>query len=126
MTLYLPDTNVLIYALAGQKPYGQHLIEWIEKKILRLSAIVAAEFLVGATDDEAKRFELLLATFESLPVDTMVARIAADYRKAFANKGYNLKLPDCLIAATAKLHKTTLVSFNRGDFPMDDITILTL
>lgn len=123
MKLFLVDTNVLVYALAGQKPWANLVQKWIKQKELALSAIVVTEFLSGATDEEAKIFEALLDKFGSLPVDTATARLAADYRKKFLAKGRKLPLPDCLIAATAKLYKATLVTFNTADYPMKDITL---
>lgn len=119
--LYLPDTNILIYGLANKSPYAQHLKEWIEQKSLALSAIVVAEFLSVVTKEEEKMFAALLDKFGSLPVDTAIARIAAFYRKEYQKKGYKLRLPDCLVAATAKFYDATLVSFDIKDFPMQDI-----
>lgn len=126
MELFLPDTNTLIYGLAGKKPLDDYLKEWIAKKSLALSVIVVAEFLAGASEEEEKSFAILLDRFGSLPVDTAVARIAATYRKSFLKKGYQLRLPDCLIAATAKFYGATLVSFDLKDFPMKDIKKMEL
>ena len=119
MKLLLPDTNILIYALANIKPFGDHLREWIQNKSLALSEIVVAEFLVHAKPEEETTFNALFDAFGSLPVDTTIARIAASYRKHHTT----VRLPDCLIAATAKYHGTTLITFNRRDFPMTDIEI---
>lgn len=123
---FLPDTNILIYAFAGQQPYSDTVKIWIKEQTLRLSAIVVAEFLVRVREEDQKAFDALITTFGSIPVDTAIARIGADYRKKFLAKRYHLKLPDCLIAATAKFYGATLVTFNRSDFPMDDIKKLTL
>lgn len=125
MKLFLPDTNVLIYGLMDKKPYGELSRKWVREKSLALSSIVVAEFLVGATEEESDLFEALLDRFGSLPVDTAVARIAAGYRRKYLERSYKLKLPDCLIAATAKLYGAALITFNRKDFPMDDIEVLS-
>jgi len=122
MKLYLVDTNVLIYALAGKKPWSVLIKKWIKKKQLALSSIVVAEFLSGATKEEAAIFETLLDKFGSLPVDTVTARLAADYRKKFLQKSRRLRLPDCLIAATCKIYQATLVTFDTSDYPMKDIS----
>lgn len=126
INLFLPDTNILIYALANKAPFAQYLREWVENKTLVLSAIVVAEFLSKATTSEEKMFAALLDQFGSLPVDTTIARIAASYRKSFEKSVYRLKLPDCLIAATAKFYNATLVTFDIKDFPMKDIKKLQL
>ena len=123
MKLYLVDTNVLIYALAGKKPWANLVKDWIKKKQLALSSMVVAEFLTGASEEEAKIFEALLDKFGSLPIDTITARLAAEYRKKFLKKGRKLKLPDCLIAATCKIYQATLVTFDASDYPMKDISI---
>lgn len=126
LNLFLPDTNVLIYGLAGHSLCAQFLREWIEQKTLTLSVVVVAEFLTQATTKEEKTFEALIDQFGSLPIDTTIARIAASYRKSFLKTGYKLKLPDCLIAATAKFYHSTLVTFDIKDFPMQDIKKLKL
>lgn len=124
MKLYLLDTNILIYALANKKPWASRFRKWIKNKQAAISAITAAEFLTGASPQEAKKFELFLDEFGTLPVETSTARLAAEYRKEFLRQGRNLKLPDCLIAATAKYYQATLVTSNLADYPMKDIAIL--
>lgn len=123
MRFYLADTNILIYAYHGQPPYSEKVKGWIENKALLISAIVAAEFLSGANATEQELFEALLDRFGAVPVDTAVARIAADYKRQFKNRKPRLKLPDALLAATAKLYGATLVTENTKDFPMKDIAI---
>lgn len=126
MKLYLPDTNIFIYAYHGEEPYASHLTAWVEEKALGISSIVAAEFLTGAEIEEQNRFEALLDKFGALPVDTAVARMGADYRRSFLQKKIRIKLPDCLIAATAKFYQATLVTFDLTDFPMQDIKKIEL
>lgn len=123
--LYLPDTNVLIYALSGKNPYSSWLKKWIEDKSLTLSAIVVAEFLSGATKDEEITFRSLLENFEVLPVDSIVAQVGASYRKEFNTKEKKVWLSDCLVAATCKVFGATLATFDRKDYPMKNIEILT-
>ena len=123
MNRYLVDTNILIYALAGKNPWANLMKKWIKEKRIALSSIVVAEFLTGATDKETKVFKTLLDKFNSLPVDTTIARLAADYRKEFLKRGRKLPLFDCLIAATCKLYKATIVTFNTADYPMKDISL---
>lgn len=123
--LFLPDTNVLIYALAGKTPYSSLFKNWIEEKRLVLSAIVVAEFLSGATKDEELAFRAILENFEVLPVDSVVAQVGALYRKEFTTKEKKVWLSDCLVAATCKVFGTVLVTFNKKDYPMKDIEVLS-
>jgi len=120
----LPDTNVLIYGLAGKEPCASFLREAIKQKQLVFSAIVIAEFLSGATDEEEK---ILLGLTQKLPVlsiDLTVTQIAAFYRKKYLHSKQKLMLPDCLIAATCKVYKAILVTLNKKDYPIKEIEII--
>lgn len=123
-SLVLPDTNILILGLGDKEPYASFLRKLIEDRRLILCAICVAEFLVKATDEEEKIVSGLFATFPVLEVDLIIAQTAALYRKKYLTENKSLKLPDCLIAATAKIHKVTLATLNRKDYPMTDIEII--
>lgn len=116
-SLVLPDTNIIIPALAGIKPFAKHLQSWIESKQLLLSCIVVAEFLSGATTKEAKTFSLLTDNFPTLPIDLETAQLAAKIRKNQLKRKQKLHLPDCLIAAQCRLAGATLATLNRSDYP---------
>ncbi|MBI3443757.1 type II toxin-antitoxin system VapC family toxin [Candidatus Woesebacteria bacterium] len=124
MNLYLPDTNIFIFALTSQQPFLAWLERWVTDKALVLSSMVVAEFLSGAELQEEITFRELLATFPVLPIDRQVAELAAEYRKGFLSKHKKVWLSDCFIAATCKLNKATLVTFNTKDFPMTDIEVV--
>lgn len=121
----LLDTNVLILALAGKEPYAAFLKKTIEEKTLLLSAIVVAEFLSGATEEEEKLFSALTGEFPVVSVDLPVSQLAAFYRKKYRSTGRKLKLPDCLIAATAKAYRATLITLDKSDYPQEDIEIVS-
>lgn len=122
---YLPDTNILIHALAGKDPYQTSVRAWINKNQLVLSSIVIAEFLSNATPDESRSFQKLLTICRTLPVDAAVAQHAAGYRKQFVEKKKKVWLLDCLIAATCKVYDVTLVTADKRDYPMQDMLIIT-
>ena len=126
MTLYLPDTHIFVYAFHGEKPYAQHVSDWMNEKSLLISAIVAAEFLSGGVELERQKFQALLDKFGTIPIDTAIARIAGDYKRQFEKVKPKFGLPDALIAATCKLYGCTLVTENKSDFRMRDIEVLTL
>lgn len=126
MRLFLPDTNILIYAIKGEAPYAAKVLQWIEKKEILISAIVAAEFLSGGNEIERDKFQALIDKFGTAPVDTAIARIASEYKIKLARRKPKLRLPDSLIAATAKLYGATLVTEDKNDYPMTDITKLSL
>lgn len=116
--LYLPDTNIFIYALAGVSPYAEFLRKCIIQERLGISVIVIAEFLSGAERKEGSAFEKLLSYVEPLPITGDIAIKAAYYRKQYKKE---LKLPDALIAASCKVYRAIFVSNNLRDFPMGDI-----
>ncbi len=122
--MFLVDTNVIIRAIAGQEPDATFLRKAIEKNSISISVISVAEFLTRASKKEESAFEKLLRNFPLLLVDEKTARIAAFYRKNFL-KTSRTKLLDILIAAQAKLHRLTLVTNNRSDFPMKDIQVIS-
>ena len=126
MRLFLPDTNILIYAIKGEAPYAAKVLHWIEKKEILISAIIAVEFLSGGSEIERDKFQALIDKFGTVPVDTAVARIAAEYKIKLARRRPKLRLPDALIAATCKLYGATLVTEDKNDYPMKDIAKLNL
>ncbi|KKR86192.1 MAG: PilT-like protein [Candidatus Woesebacteria bacterium GW2011_GWB1_41_10] len=122
---FLPDTNILIYALSDRQPYSSWFAKVIKEKKLVLSSLVVAEFLSGATKEEEISFRLLLENFDVLPVDSVVAQVAAQYRKKFLQKKKKVWMFDCLIAATCKVFGATLATFDKKDYPMGDIKVIS-
>ena len=121
MDVYLPDTNILIYAYNGISPYDSLVTDWINSNSIIISSIVAAEFLSGGDERARKIFQNLVEKLDTIAIDTKIAYIAAAYKREYTKSKPSLKLPDCLIAATAKQHDATLVTANSVDFPMKDI-----
>lgn len=122
---YLPDTNIFIRAAKGYSPESGFLSKTIRKRQVVISTVVAAEFLVKASNVEQKTFENLLSEFVIIGVDIEVAKLAAEYRKqSFKTK--RVHLLDCFLAAQVKLKNLILVTNNKSDFPMKDIKIITL
>lgn len=122
---FLPDTNVLIYALKGFEPYASWFRKVIQENKLRISVIVIAEFLEGATDEDEITLKRLIDKFGYLSIDRSVAEIGASYKKKYSKKTKKIWMSDCLIAATSKIFKTILVTADKKDFPMNDIEIIS-
>lgn len=122
--MILPDSNIFVYAANGEPPYAGWIETWITSGKLLISSIVAAEFMSGGTVAERNRFQALIDQLGTLPIDTKIAIQAAQYRRQFQVRDYRLKLPDALIAATAKISRADLVTNNLSHYPMTDIKIL--
>ncbi|MBU1088503.1 PIN domain-containing protein [Patescibacteria group bacterium] len=124
--MVLLDTNFLIVALAGKKPYSEFLKKLIKTKQLMLSVIVVAEFLVGASDEEEKVFNSLLRKFGSVPIDLEIAQMAALYRKKYGKLKRKVYLSDCLIAATCRINGYKLATFDKSGYPMKDLEMVKI
>ena len=121
---YLPDTNILIRAAKGCSPESEFLNKIVKKRQIMISTIVVGEFLAKATDLEEGMFKSLLAELTIIPIDLEVAKVAAVYRRE-SLKTKRGQMLDCFLAAQAKVHKLTLVTNNKSDFPMKDVKIIT-
>src|SRR3989344_3312042 len=117
-----PDTNVLI-AYFGNSPIAGPLLEaYISDRKIILSIVVISEFLVKATIKEEK----ILREFAKLApvrnVDWEIADEAVKLRRETLRKT-NIHMLDCFIAATAKISKATLLTFDRRDFPFKGLKL---
>ena len=123
--MYLPDTNIFIQGLHGEEPEDSFLRHAILRNEVSISVIAIAEFYAKATLLETSVFDQFVTSLPILSIDQEVAKIASVYRKEFLKKTRRAVLLDCFLAAQAKLHRLTLVTNNRADFPMKDIQITT-
>lgn len=122
--LILPDTNVLITGLAGHDPIAKHLTQWIQNGQLLLSVVTIAEYLSKATNLEEKIFSSLYDQIPILDIDLATAQLAAYFRKKYLTQKLSLRLPDCFLAAQAKISGAAFVTFNIRDFPIPEISVL--
>lgn len=108
------DTNAIIYYLKDD-PAAVRLLSDIFNSItpLYVSTITEVELFSfsSLSEDESERIERILKTVAILPLDSRLARTAAELRRT-----YGLKIPDSIIAATALFTNSTLVTRNIRDF----------
>ncbi len=108
------DTNILIEILKGQ----QKTINKVQvfTSPMSISAITAMELIYGARNkQEVKRLEQFIELFEVLHLDAMISFRALQLVTKYA-KSHTLEIPDSLIAATAMIHRTKLLTYNVKDF----------
>lgn len=108
------DTNILIYFLGADPDVSRRLDTWRDAhETFAVSTLVQVELLSlpRLTPKEIERIDGLLATMTMVPVDTSVARLAAEFRRR-----YRVKLADAVVAATAFLQEAPLVTRNAKDF----------
>ncbi len=91
---YLLDTNIILYILSGDETIAQYL----NGKILFASVISEIELLgyKNLAVQEEKQIKAFLSDFRVIHIDEAIKEEAILLRKKYA-----LKLPDCIIAATA-------------------------
>jgi predicted nucleic acid-binding protein len=105
-TKYLLDTNIILYIISGDKTLSNYL----HLKDIYISVITEIEMFgfQKLTQKEEREIRELLLEFRLLPLDEAVKNEAILLRR-----NYNLKLPDCIIAATAITWNLTFISADK-------------
>lgn len=124
MTLYLPDTTVLIGFGRGRPAET----EWMRRTLNSASSIITcpvtvAECLAGATPSERPGWDEIFATLRFVPFDLEDAVTSGTYRYDLARQGRQIALGDSLIAAIARRTGAVIVTSNLKDFPMDGLQV---
>jgi len=121
--MYIVDTDILIWALRGDKFFTDFLSELSEKNVLSISTVTIAEIYKNIFPSEILKTEKLIQEFKVLDVTMPVAKQAGFYYQQYHKKLLNLGIIDCLIAATAHSKSATLVTLNTKHYPMKEIKI---
>ncbi len=125
MPSYVIDSNILIYHLKEEPAITQFLEDLLtENDHAFVSAITRTEVLAAPVmqEGEDQRIIILLNKFHTIPVDLYIADTAARIRRM-----YRLTLGDSIIAATAFMFNSTLVTRNVRDFKkVPELQILPL
>ncbi len=126
MTILL-DTSVIIDAL--RKKRGRHQLLEERKQVgdtLACSAVTVAEVYAGMRPSEAAATGLLLEGLECIEVTHEIARRAGNLKYSWERRGVTISIPDAIIAATTLQFGLHLATDNVKDFPMSDLSLLTL
>ena len=122
--MHLIDTDIIIWVLRNNQKYIKLLKNLSKDDVLYISTITIAEVYKNIYPTEYINTEEILNQFKSIDVTPAIAKQGGFYWQQFHKKLQNLSLADCLIAATANVCGTTLVSLNIRHFPMKDIKVL--
>ena len=129
--MYLLDTNV-VSELRKTKPHGA-VLQWIRQvpdADLHVSAVTIGEIQAGIEltrgQDAAKAgeieqwLELVAGSYNVIPMDAAAFRVWARLMHRASDTLYE----DAMIAATAQVHKLTVVTRNVADFKRFGVKLL--
>ena len=129
--MYLLDTNV-VSELRKPKPHGA-VLQWIEGVAdaeLHISAVTIGEIQAGielTREQDASKaveieqwLELVAGSFNVVPMDAAAFRVWARLMHRASDTLYE----DAMIAATAQVHKLTVVTRNVADFKQFGVKVL--
>jgi predicted nucleic acid-binding protein len=120
--VYTLDTNAIIYYL-DEDPAVALVLEPILAQDIAIFVSVVTELELlshpGLTEEDIAEIAQVLTSMVVLPLESRLAQLAGTLRRQ-----YRLKTPDSIVAATALLTRTTLVTRNIRDF--QEIAALSL
>lgn len=127
MSSYLLDTDAVIDYLIGI-PATVSLIQGLhaDGEVLGVCAVVLAEVYSGLRPRDHTKAHPLLSALQFLPTSPEAAQQAGRWRYAYVRRGRPLATTDVLVAATAAEHGATIVTGNRADYPMPELSVLPL
>ena len=123
--MYTLDTNAIIYYL-DEDPTVVPLLDPIlgQDMAIFVSVVTELELLShpGLTEEDMAEIQQLLTSVVIFPLESRLAQLAGALRRQ-----YHLKTPDSVVAATALLTRTTLVTRNIRDFQgIDGLSLLPI
>jgi tRNA(fMet)-specific endonuclease VapC len=117
----LVDTDILIHFLRGRREAKNFLSSLLDRSRIHCSSITVAEVFAGIRLGEEEKTRALVDNLEVLDVTREIAEKAGQYRRTIRSQ--SLELDDCLIAATAFVHRSVLATGNGKHYPMRDIDV---
>jgi len=117
----LVDTDILIHFLRGRREAKDFLSSLLDRSRIFCSAITVAEIFAGIRPGEEEKTRALIDNLEVLDVTREIAEKAGYYKGTIRSQ--SLELGDCLIAATAFVHRSVLATGNGKHYPMRDIEV---
>jgi predicted nucleic acid-binding protein len=127
MSRYLLDTTTIIDFSKGREPVYSRLTALLRSyNEIGVCAVTLAEFYAGLPVPDHATWDAFFDPLEYWPISASAAVRAGKYRYTFARQGVVITTMDALLAAAAVDLGAILITSNRKDFPMSDVTLLEL
>ena len=117
----LVDTDILIHFLRGRREAKNFLSSLLDRSQILCSSITVTEIFAGIRPGEEEKTRALIDNLDVLDVTREIAEKAGYYKGTIRSQA--LELDDCLIAATAFVHRSVLATGNGKHYPMRDIEV---
>jgi predicted nucleic acid-binding protein len=125
--ILLLDTTVLLDVLRARQNRRSLLAELVAGgHLLATAAINIGEVYAGMRPGEEPRTEAFLSSLECYPITRAIARRAGSLKSEWTRESRTLSLADLMIAATALEHGLALMTDNRKDFPLPELSFYPL
>jgi len=113
----LIDTNTAIYLLDGDAS----LAEILHQKRINLSFITQLELLgyPGITEKAVRQIENMLENCVVIDINNIIKSEVIRLRRA-----YSLKLPDCIVAATAIYMDLPIITSDKGFKKIEELNLM--
>ena len=121
------DTTVLIDLSKGRDNVRATLGAYVDMgRELGVCAVSVAEFMAGVPRSQRQQWSDWIDDFEYWEISREAAELAGILRHDLARQGRTLHVPDALLAATAIVTDSTLMTNNVKDFQVPRLRLLHL
>jgi len=123
---YILDTGIVIRHLRGMAAAVNLLRAIGRQERLAISSVTRLEIHAGMFEGERYKTHKLLSRFITVEMDADIADRAGDHIREARLRGVALSVPDAIIAATAMLHRLTLVTMSPKDFSISGLRLFPI
>lgn len=125
---FLLDTDILVDFFHDQEYAKELIVKLADQGSIHTSIVSITELRTGFTSGQAQFFlPRLYKLIRIVKLDSLeTAELAGQFRFEYRKKGKMLSTVDTLIGATATIGNYQLVTRNKKDFPMPQVTFYPL
>lgn len=123
MIKYLVDTDVVIDYFNKQEKRAFSLEQLLNRASVGISILSITELRSGWNTQQANHLlPLVYKLFFIEFIAEDIAELAGKWRQEYKSKGVTIQTVDATIAATACVNKYCLVTNNKKDYPMPELS----